>query len=134
MGTVFVHMDPVDVLAVEVAADMIPLFYDEATLSFRCRLLGKHRAKGAAAHDEIVVFFQVRISFKHRFIRHCMVFSSLYFGTNTDIIAVPSLFCNAFLQGFTIRTYCLSITPKISDILPLFPRVDHCAPPGFVLY
>ena len=55
MGTVFMDVDAVLFFAIDVAADMIAAFDDEAGFAAFFHFMGEDSAEKAAADDEIVV-------------------------------------------------------------------------------
>ena len=55
MRAVFVYLDPLDGLAVDIAADVIPAVDHQAALPGVCCLPGEHAAEQPRADDQIVV-------------------------------------------------------------------------------
>ena len=56
---VAVDIDAVPAVAVDVAAHVIPLLYDEAGFPPPRRLIRERRAKKAAPHDQVVVYHRL---------------------------------------------------------------------------
>ena len=55
MCAILVHVDALDVLAIDVAAQVGPLVYDQAPLALLVGEVGERGSEEAGADDEIVV-------------------------------------------------------------------------------
>ena len=55
VGTIAMDMDAVLLFTIDIAADMVPPFQDQALLAGLMHLVGKDTAKEAAADDDVIV-------------------------------------------------------------------------------
>lgn len=59
MCAVAVHLNAVDLLAVDISSDVAALLHDQAFLPRLLRLLGKDRTEQAGAYNQIIIFHSV---------------------------------------------------------------------------
>ena len=60
MGSVFVYMDPLHILTVDVAANMAALFHHQAALSLLKGQIRPDSGKQTASNQYVIIFFHVR--------------------------------------------------------------------------
>ena len=57
MRAVFVHMDPFNILAVNISRNMVPAVNDQTAFPFPAEFIRHHSAVQARAYDKIIIFF-----------------------------------------------------------------------------
>ena len=113
MGAVFMHMDPLYILAVNIPGDMIPPVNNQAFSAFFPQLICHDCPIQPGSHDQIIIFFHFRLSFCTvlSFTAHiCLIYSSITRLIRSVLtICHLSLFCTYFLfYHLQIRDYALN--------------------------
>ena len=67
MCAIFMHMDPLDILAVNIARDVVPPVNDQAFPALLPQLICHDRSIQPGSNDQIIIFFHFRLSFRTAF-------------------------------------------------------------------